>query len=88
MMARTNFIAPPYINAARNLAMTSEDDNVLARRLAQMTDRHEALLRELHSVVDSYNQLLDTHGPFHEIELGEPVARFEKILRKALNDSQ
>ena len=38
--------------------------------------------------IDGYSQLLETHGPYHEVELGEPLSRFEKILRKALNDSE
>lgn len=87
-MARVNHTTPEFILNAYALAETSENPNALARELNKMTDRHNDLLREMHSVVNSYNQLLDAHGPFHEIELGEPVSRLEKILRKALNDSR
>lgn len=86
MMARTNYVQPRFINNAYTLAQVSENDNQLARELDKMTKRHDDLLRAMHSVVDSYNQLLDAHGPFHEIELGEPASRLENILRKALNE--
>lgn len=87
-MGRTNYTPPRYIARAYDIADDEHDNEIVNPELRKMTDRHNALLREIHSVVDSYNQLLEAHGPFHAIELGEPVARFENILRKALNDSQ
>lgn len=88
MMGRRNFTTPRYIERAYDVADSEFDPEIVNPELHAMTKRHEDLLRSLHSVVDSYNQLLEAHGPFHEVELGEPVTRFETVLRKALNDSQ
>lgn len=87
-MGRINYVPPRYVVDAYRVADEEHDPEIVNPELRNMTDRHNALLRELHSAVDSYNQLLEAHGPFHEVELGEPVTRFEGILRRARNDSQ
>lgn len=86
-MGRSNYTSPTYIERAFDLADNEHDSELVNPELRKMTERHDALLQTLYRTIDNYSQLLQEYGPHHEVELGEPLSRFELILRKALNDS-
>lgn len=88
MMGRSNYHTPRYVEHAFQVAVNEHDPKIVNPELVKLAKRYDALLREIYRTIDGYSQLLETHGPYHEVELGEPLSRFEKILRKALNDSE
>ena len=88
-MARSNYTPPRYINEARALvASTDTSSGELALTLDKMTARHDSLLQQLYRLVDNYEALLAAFGPYHEVELGEPLSRIEQIYRKAHNEDE
>jgi ABC-type transporter Mla subunit MlaD len=82
----TQYMPPRYVERAYELAETGSNIKSLTEALADMTAKHDALLQQIYRTIDNYGDLLQTHGPYHEVELGEPLSRFENILRKALNE--
>ena len=86
-MTRTNYTQPQFITRAYDLAANEHDPELLTTALHDMTARHDGLMQAMYRLIDNYDRLLETHGPHHEIELGEPLSRVEIILRKALNET-
>lgn len=89
MATRSNYTPPPCVNNVHSMLESGgEDREEICKELLAMTDRYDNLLQQLYRTIDNYSSMLQTYGPHHEVELGEPLSRFEIILRKALNASQ
>lgn len=88
MMGRSNYTSPRHVIDAYRIAADEHDPEIVNPALEEMTTRYDTLLQQIYRTIDDYGRLLEVHGPYHEVELGEPLSRFENILRKALNDSQ
>ncbi len=88
MTKRLNYREPGYVTRAQSIVSDPHTPAfVLAETLEEILKRHNDLLRQLHITVENYNLLLDTYGPHHEVELGEPLARFSKVVRKGVSEN-